>query len=450
MALFHTIKPKETYKLWLASVLQYATPPVDAKAIQIEIINDQYLDDSTKSSTRAKRGQASRRVHLQSVEQKMMQGKDWQEFLHNDANKENLIQIAADFFRSAEGRKLLTIPLIITCKDEAWEISKTSVKALPRSNHEEADTKIILHASSIDTAVVVVAKDTDVFVLLVYAMQNCSPSEEWYMCIDNNKYVKIRNIIQRFGSKICNALPQVHAITGSDATAYKYNVGKIKVIKKLMAKETHCDLIQDLGKDESLSDTIKIDAKRFVQTVMYSGKIDESYVNTRIRLYQGLKTKSSAVIPADPKSIDQELLRVNLTCFIWLRCLDKVVTRPDPKSSGWHYDEALNRLVPTWYTEALLPPSLTSSKKPRKSKKNISAIEKKQDADSETDMSDTNDGPLPKRLKPSWKEFLVKATAVSESRSSGDEKHSTSSEWEQDFTTSEEEMMDSSDSDYFP
>ena len=197
------MKPKETYRVWLKSVLQCANPGHNAKAIQVEIVNDQYLQNSTKSSTRQKRGESSRRVHIESVEQKMPQGKDWQEFFHNDANKEDLIRMAAEFFRSAEGRKLLTIPLIITCREEAWEISKSKVKNLPRCNHEEADTRMILYANSKDISVVVVAKDTVVFVLLVHAMQKCKPTNEWFMCTDNEKFVKIRNIVEKFGSKVC-------------------------------------------------------------------------------------------------------------------------------------------------------------------------------------------------------------------------------------------------------
>ena len=243
MALFRSIKPKETYSAWFKSAIRCANPPRDAKAIKVEIVNDQYLENSTKASTRQKRGESSKRVHIESVEQKMPQGKNWEEFFHNDANKENLIRIAAKFFRSAEGRELLTIPLIITCGEGAWEISKSNVKVLPKCNHEEADTRIILHAISNDTPVVIVAKDTDVFVLLLYAIQKCKPTNEWFMCINNEKIVTIRGIAETFGSKICCVLPQIHAITGCDTTAYKHNVGKVTLMKKLMRNEKQCAFI---------------------------------------------------------------------------------------------------------------------------------------------------------------------------------------------------------------
>eukprot|EP00794_Sanderia_malayensis_P002658 gene2658-3074_t len=78
----------------------------------------------------------------------MPQGKSGEEFFHNDANKENLIRIAAEFFRSAEERKLLTIPLIITCREEVWKILKGKVEVLPRCNHEEAIGRQLLRKLS--------------------------------------------------------------------------------------------------------------------------------------------------------------------------------------------------------------------------------------------------------------------------------------------------------------
>ena len=54
-------------------------------------------------------------------------------------------------------------------------------------------------------------------------------------------------------------------------------------------------------------------------------KTNGSYVDTRIRLYQNLKTKSSASLPADPDSICQEIKRVHLQSFIWINCLQTIL-----------------------------------------------------------------------------------------------------------------------------
>eukprot|EP00794_Sanderia_malayensis_P002330 gene2330-2683_t len=75
---------------------------------------------------------------------------------------------------------------------------------------------------------------------------------------------------------------------------------------------------------------------------MYSGKPYESSIETRIRIYENLKTKSSGAVPAGPKSLEEEMHRFNPTRFVWLCCLDAAVLRPDPRAHGWKYDKTVN------------------------------------------------------------------------------------------------------------
>ena len=51
--------------------------------------------------------------------------------------------------------------------------------------------------------------------------------------------------------------------------------------------------------------------QEFVRTVLYSGKQRESYIETRIRLYQEMKMKSSMSLPPDPDSVVQVIKRVH-------------------------------------------------------------------------------------------------------------------------------------------
>ena len=53
------------------------------------------------------------------------------------------------------------------------------------------------------------------------------------------------------------------------------------------------------------------DVTKFIQTVMYSGKEDESLVSTRVCLCKAMKTKSSQALPSDSDSIQQAILRVH-------------------------------------------------------------------------------------------------------------------------------------------
>ena len=105
------------------------------------------------------------------------------------------------------------------------------------------------------------------------------------------------------GTFVVRILTQLHAITGSDTTAYKFNIRKVRESKKVIKDPSSTLLICKLGKTVLLSDDDIAKVMQFIQTVMYGGKIHGSYVSTRVRLYKNLKTKSSVSLPADPDSI---------------------------------------------------------------------------------------------------------------------------------------------------
>ena len=130
------------------------------------------------------------------------------------------------YLRSDSFSDQIRIPVIVN--NDKWKITREFSEIIFKSNHKEADTRIILHALQEDTKVVVVSKDTDVLILLVYAYAKYKPTKEWYMKIDANKFSSIKSIVEYLGSNISVCLPQMHALTGSDTT-YLFNVSKTKV-----------------------------------------------------------------------------------------------------------------------------------------------------------------------------------------------------------------------------
>ena len=159
-------------------------------------------------------------------------------------------------------------------------------------NHEETDTRLVLQACLEDTNVVLVAKDTDVLILLIYAYEVVKPKCSWHMKIDYEKFIDITNVHAFLGSKISRYLPQIHAITGCGTTSFFYGIGKVKVLKKLKKDSSLLTLLQEIGRSECLSQGRLIDASCFLQTVLYKGMFQESLVETRIRLYKASKAKS--------------------------------------------------------------------------------------------------------------------------------------------------------------
>ena len=308
------------------------------------------MERSAKNGTRLKRGEESRRVHLEGVEQNMLKGNDWSDFFHNIENKEDLIRIITEHLISEQGRRLPTLPLIITRKEFTWRINDDIVEDLEGSNHEEADTKMILHALRENTNVVVVARDTDVLVLMVYAYALKDIKEDWYMKIGAKKFVNVRKIVQYLGKEVSLKLPHIHAITGCDTTSYLHNVGKMKVLNKCLKSNDVVACLEGLGKNASFAPENFKDIIKFIQTICYSGKPSESLVSTRVRLYKNQKIKGSVSLPADPDSMRQAILRVHHQLYYWLRLDVEVVNTIPFEGNGWKVVENTNHVLPVWFT----------------------------------------------------------------------------------------------------
>ena len=187
----------------------------------------------------------------------------------------------------------------------------------------------------------------------------------WLQMIEEKQFVNIKKIYDHFGRDICSILPQFHAITGCDQTSYKFNAGKIRAFNKVLKDTSVLQLIQPLGKRINLSDEVMQNVLLFVQTVLYSGTSNETYVDTRVRLYKKLKNKSSLSLPADPDSMSQEIKRCHLQSYIWLNCLQGVISELDPENYGWYVGND-DEMHPTWFTESQFPPFLRKVNRNRK------------------------------------------------------------------------------------
>ena len=69
------------------------------------------------------------------------------------------------------------------------------------------------------------------------------------------------------------------------------------------------DQLHELHNDFSLAPAVK-DVEKFIQTVCYFGKEEESLSETMVRLHKLMKIKTSQPLPPDKKSI-HELLTMN-------------------------------------------------------------------------------------------------------------------------------------------
>ena len=140
-----------------------------------------------------------------------------------------------------------------------------------QSDHEEGDTKVILHAvdATADgvTDLTIYSPDTDVLVLAI------GRSSE--MCL-NTSFVTGRGtshrsidqpIAEALGPEKTAALPAFHAITGADNTGSLSGKGKVSCWKAfLKAKDSVLNALAKLGREEqpAAGTDIKVGIERFV------------------------------------------------------------------------------------------------------------------------------------------------------------------------------------------
>ena len=85
-------------------------------------------------------------VCLQSEHQNMMSRKYWVAFLHNIESKQDLSNLFANFIRKSYLRDISNVPVVIFNNMETWFVTDQLVEKLFESNHEEANTRMVLHA----------------------------------------------------------------------------------------------------------------------------------------------------------------------------------------------------------------------------------------------------------------------------------------------------------------
>ena len=144
-------------------------PKTSVTVTHFGMTNDTYLTNSVKGGYRKERGVINIHVNLSGLDQHMLQGYKWQEFLHCDENKEQLLELIWTYFTTSTSQTEFSFPVTVTVKQDTYTISPEKIVSSYKCNHEDADTRLIFNALQSTTDVVVVSKDTAVLTLMIWA-----------------------------------------------------------------------------------------------------------------------------------------------------------------------------------------------------------------------------------------------------------------------------------------
>lgn len=223
-----------------------------------------------------------------------------------------------------------------------------------KSNHEEADTKIILHLldATINgaTKIRIHSPDTDVFVLALRCYPKlCKKTVFVTSKGQNHREFLLQPIVSALGPVKTAALPAFHALTGTgNSFATK---GKSKYWEALNeASEEVISAISCLGTSK-LSYTETEIEKRVCQFFLPKTEIT-SVKELRWWIFKKKQTQSEK-LPPTSGALKQAILRAHYQLLVWNHDNITTVRLPSPGRQGW-----------TWQNERWVPVMTTLSQAP--------------------------------------------------------------------------------------
>jgi hypothetical protein len=229
-AVVHQLEPR-TAKTFNEYAVTVFLPYIDRQlqlheAQRIDLVWDSYIPDSLKASARQKRGKGIRRRVLGKTKVPT----NWKQFLLVDENKVELF----DFLTHAAMERQQTERVVYATDKDNVLCSQPDADCeyISPCNHEEADTRVFIHASDAankgSQKLLIRTVDTDILVLAVAYVERLGVQELWVAFGTGKKfrYLPAHQIFQALGSVKAKSLPMFHAFTGCDTVSAFAGKGK--------------------------------------------------------------------------------------------------------------------------------------------------------------------------------------------------------------------------------
>jgi hypothetical protein len=245
-----------------------------SKTADIIFSTDRYLPTSVKAMERKRRGVGSKLIIKGEATKKPP---DWKQFLSNDDNKVQFIQMLLKLWRTdvyaakLRGRKVILIcdgvPYILTSEDGTTTSSHRIDMMV--SSQEETDTRIILYCEYAQSQnyeyVRVKSPDTDVFFILLHYARRLADITVLFDTGTGNKkrLINVSELAQNYSEEYCTALMALHAFCGCDSTSAFRGIGKVKPMKTLLKMPQYVSVLAQLGERWDITSQLEDDLDAF-------------------------------------------------------------------------------------------------------------------------------------------------------------------------------------------
>lgn len=153
-------------------------------ATRLDFVVDRYPALSIKNTERRRRAEAGvQKVRIFNKGQNVP--KQWKKYLSCGENKESLMEFLREHWSTCKSSQLVGISMLyVTSREKCYVLSHSVAEddlvcsneiSVLESNHEEADTRMLLHAKHAAATydrVIIKSPDTDVFILCLAIQQN--------------------------------------------------------------------------------------------------------------------------------------------------------------------------------------------------------------------------------------------------------------------------------------
>ena len=231
MAVFQTMKPvKETFGSLSTKVLHQIV--LIAGRFRIDFVGDRYPPVSIKAVERCKRADSGSQAS-QIINEDQPVPKQWKKFLSNGDNKENLMVFIQKHWATKSFQEFKNKKVFMTSWLSCYVFEASNNQVLTRevpelkSDHEEADTRMVLHAvhaSSCHHDVIIQSPDTDVFIICMSVSRRLA-NTTIYFATGTQKKKRIINmdiVNNHWGLKVLESLIGLHAFTGIQLFEFYY------------------------------------------------------------------------------------------------------------------------------------------------------------------------------------------------------------------------------------
>lgn len=317
-----------------------------SQAKRVDVVWDRYVESSLKSQRRQQRGAGTRVI----VRGSTPIPQNWQSFLRVDQNKTELYKYLSDSIAklSVHGKEIYSTQETGVVSSEGGNVGHEL-----DCDHEEADSRILLHAAHCvrngHRKILIRTVDTDVVVLAVATFHTLSPDEMWVAFGLRNHYrmIPIHEMARALGEERSKALLFFHCFTGCDTSASFCSIGKKKAWDTWTAypevTETFLALSQPAP---SVSEENMRHLERFV-ILLYDRSSDSTEVNQARKSLFAKGRQIDHIPPTKAALLEHAKRSTYQAGYVWGRSLEPMQNLPSPNDWGWTRD-ANNQWTPFW------------------------------------------------------------------------------------------------------